>query len=172
MINYIHVGAYTDSVTAIFYGPRNMPSSVSLGSFTSISGFYKYGTQNRYKENYNWLDLPLSLDWLMTRYGKLPLHLVPSISASYLLNSSALQFDPNSGIYYRDNSLLERINLSGSLALMTNILSRDIIWQFGPKFEYGLNDLLSKNAMSQQRMEFIGAELLIIPENWLKGKRK
>jgi hypothetical protein len=108
----------------------------------------------------------------MTRYGKLPLHLVPSISASYLLNSSALQFDPNSGIYYRDNSLLERINLSGSLALMTNILSRDIIWQFGPKFEYGLNDLLSKNAMSQQRMEFIGAELLIIPENWLKGKRK
>lgn len=85
------------------------------------------------------------------------------ITLSQLVKSNALQFDASSGIYYKDNSLLNKTHLGFSTGLSTTLFqNRKFAMLFGPYFQYSASQLANQGLYSKKHFVFIGLHTEIL----------
>jgi hypothetical protein len=85
------------------------------------------------------------------------------ITLSQLVKSNALQFDASSGIYYKDNSLLNKTQIGFSTGLSTAFLqNQKSALLFGPYFYYAASQLANQEFYNKKHFVFIGLHTEIL----------
>jgi hypothetical protein len=150
----IHTGHFIDSATVL---------SFPAFGLSSVSAFYSNGTDHVYTNQYHFVELPASLDFQINKSKRLPLILEGGLTFSYLVASNALQFDPYSNVYYKDNHLLNKTQVSAAAALMIGLPVHKGSLQIGPQLQYGLTEVLKSNTGISEHLIYYGLKVSIIP---------
>ncbi|HEX4375246.1 MAG TPA: outer membrane beta-barrel protein [Puia sp.] len=153
----IRTGTKVDSVIYVAASAFNLNS-------TAQAGAYRGGTINNYNQHYHFIELPLLLDLRINSSNKIPVTWKGGFSFSYLINTNALQFDPSSGVYYKNNSLFNKTQVNAITGLMIGFYQRKNLIQIGPEIQYGVTKILNGNITNNQHMLYYGIGVSIIPQ--------
>jgi hypothetical protein len=138
------------------FKPQNTVGSDSAAFFRNIN------TVNKYTNYYHYLELPAELKFKIIDLKKVTLHLNTGFSLSGLINSTALQFNDSTGLYYRDNSQLNKIVFGFNTGADIELPSKHKrAFLFGPYFNYGVTRTANKG-YNKHHFTFIGIRAKII----------
>ena len=112
-----------------------------------VSNFYTTGTSTDYKSRYQYFEIPVNAHIQLNRSKQLPFYWTVGFTYSSLLGTSALHFDGASGVYYEDDNLFRKSQLSWQTGLSIELLSNSKHpIQLGPQLHYNATSLLSGTA--------------------------
>lgn len=141
--------------------PVFIPSQYSLSS----DNFYSsYSTQNVYRNNFHYLELPVSVKFQLNNGRNIPLYWQAGINISQLISSNAVQFKPEGRLYYNDNSLFNKTQFGLSTGFSATLFSKQRTpVSIGPYFYYSPTRLANKGLYQDKHFSFIGirAEILL-----------
>jgi hypothetical protein len=153
----INTGTKIDSV--VYPGYFSINSSFLYPSATPRNALYSSGTSERYTNRFNFISLPLMVDYQINSSPKIPVRLQAGVYLSYLVGTNALQFDPASGTYYKDNGLFKRLQPVLSTGLAFGFHNRNMLFQLGPEIQYGTSEILKSNANMHEQSLYGGIKL-------------
>jgi hypothetical protein len=119
---------------------------------------------NRYHNHFNFIEFPLTVKIPLGKSTTIPVFWEGGIIISQLLSSNALQFNPNSGVYFKDNSLLNKTQTGFSTGISTSLFSNQknsIL--FGPFLYYGASHVANEGLYTKKHFVYIGLELKFYP---------
>ncbi len=146
---------------------KEFNTSNLVGKKNDTTARYYYSStangRQRYKNNFRFVELPMQLRVQLGINKVLPLFWSGGITLSQLVSSNALQFDPNTGTYYKNNSILNKTQLGFSTGLSTSLFqnSKPLIL-FGPYFYYAASQLAGNGLYNKKHFVFIGLHTEII----------
>ena len=150
----IQTGHFIDSTSSF-----NFPSIQA----SSVNAYYSTGKIQTYTNQYHFIELPVSVDFQITKSKKTALILEGGFTLSYLLSSNALQFDPNSNVYFKSDQLFNRTQLSAATAFLIGLPVRYASLQIGPQLQYGLTNVLKSSSGSTEHLIYYGLKISFIP---------
>lgn len=119
--------------------------------------YYRSGNTVSYHHNYHFIEFPVAVQTRLSNSRKLPLSWDLGFSFSKLLTSNALHFNNATGVYYKDNTLLNRTQFNISSGLPVSLFNRrKFVLQAGPEFRYGITDALLGNQGDEKHFFFMG----------------
>jgi len=129
-------------------------------NFSSREFFYRNGSQQKFKNHFYFIELPVSIKLQLNQQKKAPVYLTTGINLARLISSNALQFDVTSGNYYRDNAMLNKTQLSGSLGVLfsLNAYAKNPL-VVGPEIQYSFSKMADAGLYKNRRYSFIGITL-------------
>lgn len=152
-----------------YYSLINKVGNKIDSTLTSAQYFAAYSlnnTANRsqsYRNNFHYLEVPVSIKIQINKNKKLPLLWNGGINFSELISSNALQFNPNLGIYYNDNSIFNKTQFGLHTGLSLTLFSEQKIpLTFGPYFNYSATSLSDKGLYGGKHFSFIGIQAEIL----------
>jgi hypothetical protein len=141
-----------------------VPSTSSLisvpAALSAIQPYpsYSTGDDQAFINRYYYLEVPASVEWRINRSRVLPLFWRGGVVLSELMGSNALYYNNQSGVYLKDNGVINHTQLSFSSGLMAALPFRNIRIQAGPEFQYGVTNLL-KTASGSGHLFYGGMRL-------------
>ena len=148
--NHIQVGHRIDSFAMV----QN-----AFGSM-NISQYYRSApvpATEKYTNRFHFLELPVEGHLLLNKGNRLPISLNAGLSLSYLVSSNTLHFDSRTGLYYRDNDLLNRMQLGMSTGFSFTLWNASrLSVQLGPHLQYGLTDLMKQEVSGSKHLFYLG----------------
>jgi hypothetical protein len=141
-----------------------VPSTSSLisvpAALSAIQPYpsYSAGNDQAFINRYYYLEVPASVEWRINRSRVLPLFWRGGVLLSELMGSNALYYNNQSGVYLKDNGVINHTQLSFSSGLMAALPLRNIRIQAGPEFQYGVTNLL-KTASGSGHLFYGGMRL-------------
>jgi hypothetical protein len=140
------VGTRVDSANLISQG-------TSL--FANVNGYYRNSyiglPGNNYTNYFHLLEIPVALE---KRLGnKSPFSVSAGLSIAALLSSTALHYDAQNNIYFKDNGLINTTQLGFTAGLHYKLIdSRQLLIQLGPEFNYSLTNVYKRNWYSSNHL--------------------
>jgi len=95
---------------------------------------------------------------------KLPIVWQAGLSLSYLIHTDALQFDPVSGVYYKNNSQFNKTQVNAITGFAIGFYKNKNLIQVGPEFQYGVTNILQGYLNTKQHFFYGGLKLSLIPQ--------
>jgi hypothetical protein len=144
---------------------NKIDSIVSSGQYSSFSNrvYSSSNTIHSYRNNFHYLEVPITIKLQLNKSKKLPLSWNAGVNISQLISSNALQFQSNPGIYYNDNSLLNKTQFGLHLGFTATLFSKEKMpVTFGPYFYYGTSSLAGKGLYDGKHFNFIGIRTEIL----------
>jgi hypothetical protein len=143
---------------------KSFNTSNKVGTRNDTTGLFdSRNTVNSYNNHYNFIELPVTLKIRIGRGKNMPLFWQGGLVVSELISSNALQFNPNSGLYYSDNSIFNKtqigLNTSLSAALFSKQKNSILI---GPYFYYSATGLANEGLYNNKHFVFTGLRTEII----------
>lgn len=127
---------------------------------STLTGNYFSGRQaavNKYRNNFNYLELPVSLKFQLSNSKSLTLYWQFGINISQLISSNALQFEKISGLYYNDNSLFNKTQFGVSTGFSATLFAKQKNpISIGPYFYYSPSAISDKGLYNKKHFTFIG----------------
>ncbi len=118
---------------------------------------------NSYRNNFNYLEIPVSLKFKLNNNKLLPLYWNAGINISRLISSNALQFKNNNGVYYIDNSLFNKTQLGFSTGFSATLFPQQKYpVSIGPYFYYNAARLAHEGLYDKKHFNFIGISMEIL----------
>ncbi|HTQ27073.1 MAG TPA: outer membrane beta-barrel protein [Puia sp.] len=148
--------------TGDYSGYNLLIASPNTG-FATVRGYYSNGNTQSYTNQYHFLELPLNLNYQLNQGKKLLFFAEAGVSIAQLLSTNALHFDYGTGAYYHDNSVFNKTQFNGALALQAGFYSGKTFFKLGPQLQYGFTNLLSTATGDKQQLFFLGLQLTVIP---------
>jgi hypothetical protein len=124
---------------------------------------YSTGDTKTFTNKYYFLELPLGLQWKITKSHLLPIFLEGGISLSRLMGASALFYDAKTGLYSKNGDVVDKTQLNISSALLLGLPIHGIALQLGPVIQYGLTPLVNTQGLGDQHFLYTGIRLVVIP---------
>jgi hypothetical protein len=116
-----------------------------------------------YRNNFHYLEVPVSIKIQINKNKKLPLVWDGGINLSQLISSNALQFNPNPGIYFKDNSLFNKTQFGLHTGLSLTLFSEQKMpFTVGPYLYYSATSLANKGLYNGKHFSFIGMQAEIL----------
>lgn len=157
---------YTYSAIKISRGnPVNLPMTVyGANNYSSnIADYYSAAAPGHfnYTSHYHFLEIPLGIEKQFGQKSRFSAN--AGISFARLLATNALQFDPQYGIYYKDDSYFNKTqwNILGSIQYSL-LEKKKYTLRIGPQVQYGLTSLLNKKSLYSEHLFFGGIQLLLL----------
>jgi Outer membrane protein beta-barrel domain len=158
----IRTGKTVDSI--IYIPAYNFSASSNpLPSSIPRAAYYTSGTSNIYFNHYLFFELPLLMNFQLNNNKKMPLTWQAGLSFSYLINTNALQFDPSSGTYYKDNSLYNKTQINLLTGFAIGFYRKKSLIEIGPEIQYGATNLLRGYTNNSQHIFYGGLKLSLVP---------
>lgn len=132
--------------------------------YLSFSNAYGSGNSSHsYRNNFHYLEVPVSFELQLNKNKKLPLSLNAGINVSQLIVSNALQFQPNTGLYYNNNSMFNKTQFGIHTGLSVTLLSaKKTALTIGPYFYYSATRLANQGLYEKKHFSFIGIKTEIL----------
>jgi hypothetical protein len=130
--------------------------------------YYATGNENVFTNRYYALEIPGSVQWQITHSRVMPLFWEGGFSLSYMVSSDALYYNPHSGVYFKDNNVIDRTRFNLMTSLMVGLPLGGVRMQVGPHVEYGVTPLLKTSVSTGQHLFYGGIRFVIIPA---RGKK-
>lgn len=108
--------------------------------------YYSVGDVQVYTNRYYYLELPVAMQWQINHGRVLPLFLRGGVTLSRLMSSNGLYFNDQSAVYFKDNSVIQPMQVSFTSGLVATLPLRGIRVQAGPELQYGATALLKGGA--------------------------
>ena len=108
--------------------------------------YYSVGNVQVYTNRYYYLELPVAMQWKINRGRVLPLFLRGGVTLSRLMSSNGLYYNDQSAVYFKDNSVIQPMQVSFTSGLIATLPLRGIRVQAGPELQYGATTLLRGGA--------------------------
>lgn len=113
--------------------------------------------------NFQFLEVPVSLKFKLNKSPKLPLEWNAGINISELINSNALQFDYGSSVYYHHNDLFKKFQFGLHTGFSATLFtSGKRPFTFGPSFYYSLTNLSGKGLYENRHFGFVEINAAIL----------
>jgi Outer membrane protein beta-barrel domain len=138
--------------TRITVGGRIDSAAVRASNSNLYANVWTGNAANRSNSNYHsrlhYIEVPVLFSTQLTNNKKLPLQWNGGISMAQLIGSNYLHYDTaNRGIYFKDNRLLAKTNISLQTGFALTLFSQSKTpVTIGPHIQFGLSDLLKENA--------------------------
>jgi hypothetical protein len=139
----LHIGQEVN-----YYVPSASSLIAAPAAFAAIQPYpsYSTGDQQVFTNRYYYLEMPVAMEWQINRSRILPLFLRGGAVLSRLMGSNALYYNDQSGVYLKDNGVINHTQLSFSSALTVGLPFRNVRVQAGPEFQYGVTNLFNATA--------------------------
>lgn len=161
----IRVGIYGDTLIASSYTQTaNGPAQ------RSVRGYYGE-QQNLRRNNYHFIELPVSYQLQLNKGKKMQLLWNGGISAGYLLATNGLVYDTAArGIYYKKSKAFNKLHLNVISGLSFRFGDKNKLqWSVGPEFSMDMTRLLEHDVIVKQRYLLYGG---LTARFILPGKKK
>jgi hypothetical protein len=150
----IHTGISVDS-TVIFYS--------GFAQNTSVNSFYRNDGGKQFTNQYHFVELPANLSFQLNKSRKNPVNWEAGISLAWLVSANALQFDPYTNVYFKNNQLFNKIQWDAATAILIGFRVHNHSILLGPQIEYGLTSLLKDNSSYPGHLIYFGLKCSFIP---------
>ena len=149
------VSGYTPQTASLIYNANSAP--------IQTYPYYSTGNDQMFTNRYYTLEIPASIQWQINHSRVIPLFWEAGASLSYLMSSDALYYDPHSGVYFKDASVINRTQVNLSTSVMAGLPLGGVRLQVGPQVQYGLTSLLNTQAAGGQHILYGGIRVVLIP---------
>lgn len=140
--------------------------SNALQGFDRVSTYYTPDRTNRYNMRYQFIEVPVHVQYRVNNSARLPIYLNAAVAGSRLIGTNALHFDGLTGVYYRNNDLFNKMQVSASTGLGIGILSRSRMPLIvGPTVRYQISKMLQKDISGGNHLVSFGAEVRMLINN-------
>ena len=130
---------------------------------TAVSAYSAANNTINHRNNFNYLELPVSIKLQLGNNRVLPIYWQAGISISQLVSTNALQYKDNPGMYYIDNSLFNKTQLGFSTGLFATLFSKHKNQvNIGPYFYYSASKLANEGLYNKKHFSFIGISTEIL----------
>lgn len=147
----------------ISYKYFSSTNKVGSQSSTRLNQYSAGNTVNFYRNNFHYLELPVSIKTQLNNNKSLPLYWHAGINISQLISSNALQFQSSPGLYFNDNSMLNKTQLGLSTGISAVLFSKQKVpVTIGPYFYYSASKLADKGLYQNKHFSFIGLRTEIL----------
>ncbi len=150
------ISKYSTITLGINYKPFSTTNKVGKKNDSANLGRY-YRIQNpvnRYTNYYHFIEFPVAFSLQLGKSKKMPLVINAGISISQLIASNALQFNNTSGIYYYDNSLFNKTQMSFSTGIYISNKKNSIL--IGPQIYYGTTKIANEGLYKNAHFTYLG----------------
>jgi hypothetical protein len=128
-----------------------------------VNAFYRAGTQQEYKNQYHFVELPLQASLRLNKRRQYPLTVSTGLVLGRLLSSNALHFDGASRVYYEDNSLFNKTQFGFTGGLSIGLLqSTGHPLAIGPFLHYRATNLMKQNVSVERHLLSFGLEVKVL----------
>ncbi len=132
-------------------------NSASVGTY---SRFYQNAPNQNYTSRYHFVELPLNLQFRLTKENKLPVYINGSLSLGYMVGTNALHYDGSYGLYYADDKLFRKWQVGLSTGLSVRLFSSSKhSMEFGPQLHFKPSNNFSVNGVSTEHLFNAGLSL-------------
>lgn len=144
----IQVGNRVDSITVLTnaFGSQN------------VSQYYRSApvpVTYEYTNRFQFIELPVTANFQL--HKRLPVYWNAGLSLSYLVSTNALHFDSQTGVYYKDNGLFNKLQTNLSTGLSVSLWARSKMpVHVGPQIQYGLTNLMKKDVSASKHLFYFG----------------
>lgn len=124
----------------------------------NVSQYYRpTPTTTEYTNRFHFIELPLSGHLQLNRSTSVPVFVNAGLSLSYLVSTNALHFDSQTGLYYKDNSLFNKLqsNLSAGFSIALWNKSKVPV-HIGPQLQYGITNLMKQEVSAGKHFFYLG----------------
>ncbi|HTN09304.1 outer membrane beta-barrel protein [Agriterribacter sp.] len=133
----------------------------------SYAGYYIGGQNINYTNRYHFIEIPVGMQWQFNKAAKFPLLLNGGLSLSYLANTTAVHYHAQTGSYYEDKTLFNKIQAGvyagASVKFFAN--SKRPLYA-GPVVQYNITNLLKSSVNLNQHFIYAG-----LKAEWVLGKK-
>lgn len=142
---------------------NNTPNDVNA----SYAGYYIGGQNINYTNRYHFVEIPAGIQWQFNKSVQLPLQLNGGLSVSYLVNTTAVHYHEQTGSYYKDRSLFNKVQAGIHAGASAKLFagSRRPLY-VGPVVRYDLTNMLKPSVNLDQHFFYAG-----IKAEWVLGKK-
>ena len=130
-----------------------------LNGFTymTLNSFYAAGATKEYQNHFQYLELPLSVEWQLNKGQKIPLKFDAGLALGWLLNSNYLHRDYASNVLFKDNTLLTKMPISLNAGFTVALFNQSKYpVSLGPLLQYMVSDLQKNSGGLKQHPWFVG----------------
>jgi hypothetical protein len=150
-------------LVGISYKYFSSTNKVGSQSSTRLNQYSAGNTVNFYRNNFHYLELPVSIKTQLNNNKSLPLYWHAGINISQLISCNALQFQSSPGLYFNDNSMLNKTQLGLSTGISAVLFSKQKVpVTIGPYFYYSASKLADKGLYQNKHFSFIGLRTEIL----------
>jgi hypothetical protein len=127
-----------------------------------VTSFYslQQSQPSEYRNRYHFLEVPIELHTRLNRSEKLPLYLNTGIAVSRLLKSNSLHFDGSTGVYYKNDRLLNQTQLATKAGFSVGLFNKTTrpVW-VGPFARYNVSKILQKDVSASKSFASFGVDV-------------
>lgn len=119
--------------------------------------YYSSGNSKRYKNYFHFLELPVELQFKLSKHNRLPVYLNTGFSIAQLISSNALQFESQTGAYYSDNSVWNKtqLNLSTNLLFALSLRAKNP-FLIGPDINFSISKMANSGLFKDRHYSYFG----------------
>lgn len=141
----------------------NSPLFVNQGTdMKMVEQYYTSGTTANYDNKYHFISAPVTFQWNVFERKKYGIVWENGVNLARLMKTTALHFDGISGKYYRDDKLFKKNQLMLSSSLMLTLKQKNNVQLYaGPHVQYGISNLLNKDAGHDKHLRYAGLKLMV-----------
>lgn len=155
--------SYTRFSTRITVGERVQSTAIVNNyrqGYSMVAAYYRPEQTFNFTNRYHFLQVPVQFLWTLNKSQRLPLTWSFGAAYSRLISSDALQFDGTTGIYYKNNDLLNRDLLELSTGFSAGLFSKSRLpVSVGPSIRYQVSEQLKKGANDNKHFLSLGVDL-------------
>jgi hypothetical protein len=146
--------------TKIQVGRRVDSTTILINAFGSlnVSQYYRSApvpVTYEYTNRFHFVELPVTANFQLS--NRLPVYWNGGLSLSYLVSTNALHFDSQTGVYYKDNGLFNKLQANLSTSLSVSLWNKSKMpVHVGPQLQYGLTNLMKRDASAAKHLFYFG----------------
>jgi len=133
-----------------------------------VQSYYRLDpTENaEYKNRYHFIEVPLTLHTRINSGEKLPVYWNAGVVMSRLLNSSSLHFDGTTGVYYKNDRLLNQTQAGVSTGFSFVLFNKTSypLW-IGPSARSNISTILKKDISASKHFVTLGLNVKLFLKN-------
>ncbi|HEX5026531.1 MAG TPA: outer membrane beta-barrel protein [Agriterribacter sp.] len=138
-------------------GNNSLPATNAVNVSARYAGYYNGANSINYTNRYHFIELPIGVQWQMTKAGQFPLQLNGGITLGYLANTTALHYHDMTGSYYKDKTLFNKLQTGMYAGISTTFFERSKSTLYlGPVIQYNFTSLLKPSTGLQQHLIYAG----------------
>lgn len=137
-LNFTHLSSKA-SVNNKIDSSLIIQTSNDIRSFYAVNGYYQAGSLSTYISNYNFVELPVSLQQYFFQKKQIALSYNAGFSVRQLLSSNTLVYNPNNNVYFSKDDFFRKtqFQLLAGLRVEINTGKNNSV-SVGPQFSYSL----------------------------------
>lgn len=125
-----------------------------------FAAYYTGGNGVNYTNKYHFVQVPLGIQWQVNKGIKLPLQVDAGLALAYLVNTNAVHYRSNTGVYYEDKSLFNKLQTglyAGFSVKLFQHTERPLY--IGPLVQYNLSNTTKSSTGLKQNFMYAGLKI-------------